>query len=292
MNLLSLFVSVVLAAETVISPLADDVPVTLAKPAVNFGQLLLYVPESVVLGAAIEASPTATPTPISAPTRTARKNHFTIVVLGDSMVDTLGPDVANLAGRLKWTYPSVEFTVINHGVGAENIDSGLNRLTSGYSYLGQGRPAVLSQNPDIIVIESFGYNPYPFEEGAIDRHWLQLATMVDTIRTQLPNSRIVIAATIAPNAEVFGDGAPGLSFSPEGKREKVATIKRYIENAIGFAKSQKFPLADAFHASLDSDGNGRLAYINPGDHLHYSDAGRALFAQTLANTIVSNRFLE
>lgn len=310
-----LFTATVYAADKIISPLPDDMdlPRLVAdfQPRVSFGDLLNAIPDTgFVLSATISAIPIATPSPTLRPLptatptptpsleisemRTAKKRAFTVSLVGDSMVDTLGPIGGGLASRLNAVYPNTTFTIINHGVGAENIDSGLRRLTNGYSYLGLGRNSVVSEKPDIVVIESFGYNPYPLPDinDALTTHWLRLAAMVDTIHRELPESKIVIAATIAPNWDVFGDGAPGLSFSPEGKRTKVEEIKKYIENTIAFAKSQGIPLSDAYHPTLDATGNGRVQYINGGDHIHYSDSGRALFSQTVANTIISKRLLE
>jgi lysophospholipase L1-like esterase len=216
---------------------------------------------------------------------------MTIAVLGDSMVDTLGPGVPHLVTELKKTYPDTTFTVLNHGVGAENIDSGLRRITSSYTYLGESRPSVVSQNPDVVVVESFGYNPYTFDAGALETHWLALSAIVDTLRVQ-GEAKVVIAATIAPNWDVFGDGAAGLSFSPTDKHQRVDVIRKYLDSTVKFAQSQGLPLADAFHPSLTNDGNGNLVYINAGDHIHYSDAGRALFARVVAQAIVANRLLE
>ncbi len=312
----SLFLTAtVYAADKIISPLPDelDLPRLVADyhPVVTFGDLLHAIPDT---EGAITATPAATiievatPSPTLAPTlspsptptpeetviRATKKRSYTISLVGDSMIDTLGPVGGGLAARLNAIYPNTTFTVINHGVGAENIDSGLRRLTNGYSYLGIGRNSVVSEKPDIVVIESFGYNPYPLPDinDALTTHWLRLAGMVDTVKRELPEAKIVLAATIAPNRDVFGDGAPGLSFSPEGKRTKTEEIKRYIENLIAFAKSQNLPLADAYHPSMDATENGKVGYINAGDHIHYSDSGRSLFAQVLANTIIAKRLLE
>lgn len=300
-----LFTATAYASEGIISPLPDITPITtqvVTKPLVSFGDLLNAIPETgSVLGTTNAVALTITPTPtlIATPTptiatRTAKKRAMTITLLGDSMIDTLGPVGSGLSTRLNAVYPNATFTIINHGVGAENIDSGLRRLTNGYSYLGLGRNSVVSEKPDLIVIESFGYNPYPLPDinDALTKHWLQLAAIIDTIHQQLPETKIMIAATIAPNWDVFGDGAPFINFSPEGKRTKVEEIKKYIENTIAFAKSQGIPLADAYHPSLDGSGNGKLVYINGGDHIHYSDAGRSFFSQTIANTILSNNLLE
>ena len=130
------------------------------------------------------------------------------------------------------------------------------------------------------------------DNGSLETHWLKLAQAVDSIRSNLPDSKIVLSATIAPNWDVFGDGAPGVSFSKEAKREYVTVVKGYLENTVKFAKSQHIPLADAYHTSLDSNGNGKLTYINDGDHIHYSDAGRELFAQKVTDAILVNRLLE
>ena len=301
--LLSLFAFTVLAAETVLSPLADDAFVTPPQsPTVSFGQLATgYVPpvsQSEVLGATTEESAPTEPeagSGLTTPqglTPSLPKKSYTIAVLGDSMVDTLGPDFPALKDKLRNQYPTTAFAILNYGVGGTNIDYGIERLTNSYAYMGEQKPSLISQRPNIVIIESFGYNPYPFDEGAIDKHWLALAKIIDTLKANLPDIKIVIAATIAPDAATFGDGAPGVAFAALDKWERVNVIKKYLDNAVRFAQSQKLPLADAFHPSLDVDGNGKDIYINPGDHIHYSDAGRALLAQKIADTIVANKLLE
>lgn len=291
--LLTLFAVTVIAAEGVLSPLADDALVAPPQtPTVTFGQLTTsFIPTGEVLGATTEAQPSPTPTPTPTP-RPTRKKSFTIALLGDSMIDTLGPDAPALKSRLSSLYPGVTFQVLNFGVGGTNIDYGLERITNSYSYLGEQKPSLASQNPDIVVVESFGYNPYSFDEGSLQRHWLALAKIVDALKANQPGAKVVIAATIAPDAKTFGDGAAGLSFAAEDKWKRVDVIKKYLDNAVKFAQSQKLPLADAFHTSLGGDGNGKEAYINQGDHIHYSDAGRGLMAQKIAEAIVSNRLLE
>jgi lysophospholipase L1-like esterase len=293
MSIWSLLAGVVFAAETILSPLADELP------AVN-----QYIPQPVRSFSALQTpSPTPPPkadqplagTPIPTPTiqtYQAKKSHYTIALLGDSMIDTLGPDAPHLKTKLSTLFPATTFTLLNYGVGGTNIDYGLERLTNPYTYLGNAIPSLLSQNPDVVIIESFGYNPYPFDVGAIDKHWMQLSAIVTILKTKLSGVKIVIAATIAPNSKVFGDGAPGLSFSPEQKQRQTDNIKQYLHSTVAFAKGEHLPLADVFHASLDGKGDGKLVYINGGDHIHYSDAGRALFAQKVADTIITNHLLE
>lgn len=280
MNLFAFFTFTVFAAETILSPLPDDgiaVPMPQPTPEISFGQLLTYAPAE-VLGATIE--PTPTPTPLL-----HRKNSYTIALLGDSMVDTLGPGIPHLKAALHKLYPNVSFTLLNYGVGAENIDSGISRLTNNYTYLGNSIDALVTTYPDVVVVESFGYNPFIDPTAELDRHWLALAKIVDTLKNALPGVKIVIAATIAPNNAIFGDGV--LNWSPTEKQEKVVRIKSYLENAIKFAESQHIPVADAYHTSA-----GNTSFINPGDHIHYSDAGRELFAQKVTDTIVKYALLE
>lgn len=285
----------VYASEGIISPLADSQPITVSLSSIpNVLGAQSSLANAVTKFLAISPTPTitVTPTPTPLPLRSTKKSSVTISLLGDSMVDTLGPDVGGLAKRLNTIYPATKFTIVNHGTGGVNIDTGLLHLTNSYSYLGATRPSVISQSPDVIVIESFGYNPYSFETGALTTHWLQMATVVNTIKERLPQTKIVFAATIAPNWDVFGDGAPFINMSAEGKKQKVTTIDSYIENTIKFARSEHYPLVDAYTPSRGSDGNGLITYINPGDHIHYSEAGRAFFAQKVTEAIVKNALLE
>lgn len=289
--LLSLLAATVFAAEGVLSPLADEAFVEpVQAPTVTFGQLTTsFAPVGEVLGAITEPEPTPLPTPTPRPTR---KKSFTIALLGDSMVDTLGPDAPALKSKLSVLYPGISFQLLNFGAGGTNIDYGLERITNSYSYLGEQKPSLASQNPDIVVVESFGYNPYSFDEGSLQRHWMALAKIVDALKANIPGVQVIIAATIAPDAKTFGDGAAGVSFAAEDKWKRVDVIKKYLDNAVKFARGEGLPLADAFHPSLASDGNGREVYINQGDHIHYSDAGRALMAQKIAEAIISHKLLE
>ncbi|MBI4066616.1 SGNH/GDSL hydrolase family protein [Candidatus Gottesmanbacteria bacterium] len=292
MNVLSLFTTAVLAAESLFFPSGD----TTSRPVVSFADLLETVRPMESKGAVLGTgtfSATIVAGEASPPQlRTTKKPFYTVAFLGDSMTDTLGADLGLVRDELSRVYPFTSFRLLNYGVGGENIVSGLERVIADTVYLGVLRPSLVSQNPDVIVIESFAYNPFPFEIGALEHHWLSLAYLVDAIRANIPDSRIVIAATIAPNSKIFGDGAPGVAFLPEDKWQRTQTIKRYLENATRFAQSENIALADAYHPSLDTTGEGRLIYINPGDHIHYSDAGRQMFARTVVDTIVSRKLLE
>ncbi len=329
-SLLELFGIITYATEVIISPLADTekpiksfaqivkqssssvlgteitmedkkdavdtkpISTVIASPAPTIPLLISPTP-LISLTPTRQPSPSPTPTPIPTPSNTSTqrlwKNPVKIAFLGDSMIDTLGQDMPEMKQAIQTYYPNLTVNILNYGVGATNIDYGIQRITNQYEYLGRSIPSLASQHPNIVVIESFAYNPYSFDEGAIDKHWLALANAVDTIRQNIPQARIVIAATVAPNAKIFGDGA-GLSFSLEDKQRRINTIKQYLESTIRFARSQQLPLANAYHPSLQSDGNGNPLYINPHDHIHPSEKGRSLFAQRVAETLVEHKLLE
>lgn len=215
---------------------------------------------------------------------------YTIAFLGDSMIDVMQPDLPQLASVLKEFYPQAKFKLLNYGVGASNIDYGITRLTTGYTYLDQNFPSLLSQNPDIIVIESFAYNHWENNQSGLNRQWLALGKIVETIKNQ-SQAKIILAATVGPDKVTLCDGIDGINLSSNQKQEKAQTIRAYLQNIINFAGSQDYPLANAYHASLDSQGNGKSVYVNAGDHLHPSDAGKYLFAQKIAETIYENNLL-
>lgn len=266
MSLLSLFAFAVYAAGTVISPIPDDVPsitTPVQQPDISFGQIVD------VLGVTNVVTPA--PSPAFAPV--TKKKSYTIAFLGDSMINTLGPELPSVGNKLSTLYPATRFTLLNYGVGATNIDDAIHRISS-----------FASARPDIVVLESCAYNPYP-DGGGIDRHRLALAEAVNTLRSSIPGVNIIIASTIAPNSRVFGDGAPGIAFSPEDKINRTSLIKQYLDSTVKFAASLHLPLADAYHASLTSNGDGLLTYINSGDHIHYSPAGREFFAQTVVRAL-------
>ena len=104
MDFLALVATVVFAAETILSPLPDNFspPAPSTTPAVSFGSLSHFVPQ--VLCAAIEVTPAPTPTP-----RKTRQRRYTIALLGDSMIDTLGPDFPALGLQLAKNFPKVKF---------------------------------------------------------------------------------------------------------------------------------------------------------------------------------------
>lgn len=242
----------------------------------------------------VESIPTPTPKVISiktlVPSYIASNNDGDIdmVFLGDSMIDTLSYNICQASFRRY--FPGKQFNILKYGYGSTNIESAFKRLTETTSYLGKENPSILSQNPKIIVIESFAYNNFGNSQNGIDRQTKALQNIIDTIKNKLPDTKIVLAATISPNSVVFGNGIKDMHFSAFEKIEKTNTIKVYLQNIVNFAGKNSYALADAFHPSLFGS-NGLESLINSADHLHPSSLGTELFCDTVAKTVLDHKFI-
>jgi hypothetical protein len=214
-----------------------------------------------------------------------------IAVLGDSMIDTLGASIPALQKALQNLYPKRKFKIINYGVGASHIEYAYFRLTHDYDYRDQHYPSLLSHKPDLIIIESFAYNNFGNSQTGLDRQWQALSNITSTIKNQLPQTKILLATTIAPNSVSFSNGIDGIHLNSFEKIERTSTIKLYLQNLINFANSQKYPLADAYHPSL-SGQEGNKNYISSADNLHPSSEGGQFFCRLLAQSIFDNNLIQ
>lgn len=209
-----------------------------------------------------------------------------LALIGDSMIETLS-DTTCQASFQKY-FPTTKFNLLKYGYGSTNIESAAERLTENTTYLDQNNPSILSQDPDIILIESFAYNNFGNSQSGIDRQSRALQNLIDTIKKKSSSIKIILASTIAPNSVTFGNGAKDVHYSALEKIDKSTTIKLYLQNLINFAGKNKLPLADAFHPSLfGRDGLNEL--INPADNIHPSELGSELFCDTVAKTIFDNQ---
>lgn len=209
-----------------------------------------------------------------------------LALLGDSMIDTLSENICQ-ASFQKY-YPATKFNFLKYGYGSTNIESASKRLTENTTYLNHQNPPLLSQNPDIIVIESFAYNNFGNSQIGINRHTQALQNLTKLIKERLPQAKIILASTIAPNSVTFANGIKDMHFSALEKIEKTSTIKLYLQNIINFASKNNLPLADAFHPSLFGQ-EGLEELINSSDHLHPSSLGSELFCDTLAKSIFDHQ---
>lgn len=310
-----------LIAGIVVSPLADRSPTEALLSPVSISladtrDLFLPTSEGEVLGATIETIPTPTPKPedvvhfddllvqqivkeeksdkrvegvkkVENEESFAQSNYsgrVTIAALGDSMTDLMGPNLPYLKKALLKHYPKADFNLLNYGVGAENIEKGLERMGREYTYQSRHYPTLISINPDIVIVESFAYNPFDNEENYLDKHWSVLSQIVDKLRNQT-RARLMILATIAPAKANFGEGPAGINWPKDLAWQHATRINQYLENTVRFANSASLPLIDVYHQTLLSNGEGNTAYINPGDHIHQNVAGNELIASLIAKKI-------
>lgn len=236
----------------------------------------------------IAPSPTPTPTPFVLPAIGGEGPVKNIVLLGDSMIDTIPENV--ITKSLNTLYPTTKFNLFDYGYGSTTIDSALLRLTQKTSYLSEDKVAIFDLNPDIIVIESFAYNNFGNSLIGLEKQRAVLKEIIALIQEKSPHTKIILAATIAPNSISFANGSKEYKFTALEKIEKTKTIKLYLQNLLDFAQDQNLPVIDAYHPSL-SQGEGLSQLINTSDFIHPSPLGSELFADLLTQSIKDNNLL-
>lgn len=203
---------------------------------------------------------------------------YLTALVGDSIINSLGENANQLRLDLIRYYPGHEFVNYNYGYPSTNIESLPGRLDS-----------ILDKDLDLVVIESFGYNPlsqYPLEKGLkIQTEILDKA--VRKIIEKKPDAVIVFMTPIALNREMFGKGV--LKLNQEQRNQWVDERIAYINNHTAFAKAHGIPIIDIYQKSLNKNGDGDLKYIDPKDHIHPSNTGITLISQSIADFIFQNK---
>lgn len=222
------------------------------------------------------------------------KAVYKIVMVGDSMTEQLGPNGGKLNEYINTLYQSTpgnqRIVIDNYAKGATNIlglqDAMKQKMVVGDAVL----DPLLSREFDLILFESFGYNPLSQLgiEGGIKKQTQTLDEVMKLLIKTHPNSAIVFVATIAPNKETYGqDESPGETLE---EREAQANERvEYIKNHIAYAKLHNIPLIDIYDKSLTPTGDGDIANINPNDHIHPSFKGIDFISQEIANFIYDNQ---
>lgn len=246
----------------------------------------------------IELDPQPTPSPYVFTTYSApiiqKKPEFTIVMVGDSMTNALGPNGGSFNEFINELYKphNIGILIDNYAQGSKNIlqiDEQLNKETT---FWHATFPPLLSRDFDLILIESFGYNPLSHlgvEEG-IKRQTEALDEIMKTLITTRPSATIVFVATIAPNKETYAQKIlPNISSTERALQteDRIA----YIKNHISYAQSRNIPIINIFNKSLNEQGTGDLKYINPDDNIHPSFEGIDFIGREIANYIYNNQIL-
>jgi lysophospholipase L1-like esterase len=230
------------------------------------------------------------PTPYQFPYKNPiipKNRSYRIVIVGDSVVYTLGLNANVLRLDLIHDYPDSEFVTYNYGYPSTNILSLYKRLSERTINNGTENEAILKQGFDLIIIESFGYNPpseYPLSEG-LKKQDEELEKSVRLILSEKPNAALAFLTPIAPDPVNFARGSRDLS--PDVRKSWVEERIAYINNHKRFADEKGIPVIDVYRASLKPNGEVDRSFISD-DSIHPSKKGIELISKTIADYIFNN----
>lgn len=231
-------------------------------------------------------SPAPTVVNILGKTKVKYPEDYTIVMIGDSMTETLG-NSDELKKFLTSYYPGKSFEVLNYGFGATNILSVMDRITKVTEHGRLFRP-IEEIDYDLVLLESFGENPlseFGLEMG-LKRQTEELDKIVSQLTENNQLGKIVFVATISPNQQIFAQNQVELSAEKRAQwvKERVA----YIRNHIDYAKKHNIPTINIFEKSLLENGDGNADYISTNDYIHPSPTGIIFISKEIADFIYNN----
>lgn len=244
--------------------------------------------------------PTPTPTPDVPfgsyhPPTISRKDFYRIAMVGDSMTAALGPHGGKLSEVLNALYKSTpahqKILIDNYAQGSTNILDISGQMTKKITIGDVVFDPLLSRQFDILLIESFGYNPlsqFSLQDGLAKQAKILDQTM-KLLTKDHPQMLIIFVATIAPNRETYAQEEVQLSVAD--RTIEANERDAYIKNHIDFAKAHNIPLIDMYDASILSNGDGNILYISPTDHIHPSFAGIDFIDQHISDFIYTNHIL-
>lgn len=190
--------------------------------------------------------PTPSPTPeppftTYSPPKLPDMKVYKIVLVGDSMTHALGPHGGRLLDWLQEKFKGKGFIIDNYSY-STNILSLPDFLYNETKTWNLTFPPILSREFDVIIIESFGYNPLSDrsrEEGLQKQREVLNKTMNTLVRAK-PNSLVMFLATIAPNKTHY---AQKTSLTQDVRLQEVEERVAYIKNHIAYARITLSPLS-------------------------------------------------
>jgi lysophospholipase L1-like esterase len=232
-----------------------------------------------------------TPTPYQFPYKNPvipKNRSYRMIIVGDSIVNSLGLNANVLREDLIGYYPDSEFVTYNYGYPSTNVLSLYQRLTEKTTNNGTENQAILKQGFELIIIESFGNNPlsqFPLSEG-LQKQDDELERSVKAILAEKPNAAIAFLTPIALDPVNYARGTVALS--SEVRKQWVAERVAYIDNHRKFAEDKGIPVIDVYKASLKPDGTVDRSYISD-DFIHPSKKGIELISKSIADYIFTNK---
>jgi uncharacterized surface protein with fasciclin (FAS1) repeats len=210
------------------------------------------------------------------------KRTYSIVFIGDSLVDTMQTSFPYVTESLHNRFPDVDFKLYNYGIGAENVETGLTRFDQQLIYKDRIYPPLSTLSPDMIIIGSWAYNP--FSPNDPQKHKILLTEVVR--KAQATGAHIYLLEELAPLGADFAKGVGGVSFSKEEAIKHSERIIEQLQNAKDIAKSLYIPLIDVYDKTkLPTSKFGQIIYTNQTDGIHPSPLGHRLTADIITQTV-------
>lgn len=253
----------------------------------------LFFPQAKRIATVALPTPTVTPTPSPIPftiyknPKLAQSDEFKIFLIGDSMTHALGPRGGIFNEELSNAHKGIFLQIFNYSQANQSIETLPQRLTeSVQADADLLLPPMLEGEPDLIILESFGYNPLSQHglEGGLKKQTELLTEIMTTLTNKFPNTVIMFLSTIAPDRDLYGKNIQ-LTDRATQANERIA----YIENHNRYAQEHNIPLINVFQESLDAEGDGAEIYISPDDTIHPSNAGMELISKVMTRRILEEK---
>lgn len=227
------------------------------------------------------STPTLVPTLIPTPFIILKKSSYSIAVFGDSMVDTMGEKLEYLQKVLVRKYPETEFNLYNYGIGGQNIEQGVGRFESSFVNRERRYPPLPVLAPDVLIIGSFAYNPFPLHDR--NKHYTFLRELIGKAKNV--SSHVYLLAEIAPLKTGFGKGKNGVNMPEEIASEQAIHVIEQLDDVINLSTSENIPLINAYYNSRIDGSYGDPYFVNKDDGIHPSAAGHIFTARLIVEKI-------
>lgn len=225
-------------------------------------------------------TPTLTPTLIPTPI-ILKKSSYSIAIFGDSMVDTMGENLEYLQETLASKYPKTRFDLYNYGIGGQNVEQGVGRFESSFANRERQYPPLPQLSPDVLIIGSFAYNPFPTHDR--NRHYSLLKELIAKAKTL--SSKVYLLAEIAPLGVGFGKGKNGVNMPENVAFEHASHIVEQLDDVINLSKEQNISVINVYYESRYDGSFGDPYFVNKDDGIHPSIAGHYFTAESIVEKI-------
>lgn len=228
--------------------------------------------------------PTSTLTPTFTPTPTPfvlKKSSYSLAIFGDSMVDTMGEKLEYLLETLLKKYPKTKFDLYNYGIGGQNVEQGLARFERSFVNRERNFPPIPALSPDVLIIGSFAYNPFPTHDR--NKHYSLLRELI--AKAKNTSSNIYLLAEIAPLKTGFGKGKNGVNMPENVALEHAGHIIEQLDDVINLSKEVNVPIINVYYESRNEESYGNPYFVNIDDGIHPSVAGHYFTAESIVENV-------